>query len=607
MRSSQQIRLSILYAFILLGALLLILRLAFLQFAQYSRYATLSLRNQMSILPMVPSRGIILDRNGVILAENRPVYVLELMPERIKNMSETLAQLRLLLPDITDEEVESFNKQRKAHRSFVAIPLKLKLTQEQVATFASQQYRFPGVSIKAQLLRYYPMKDVMAHVLGYVGRINLQELKQVDSTQYQGTNFIGKSGIEKYYESILHGQVGYEQVETDVSGRTLRVISRQAPVTGEKLYLTLDAELQETAYRAFEGMRGAAVVLQVRSGDVLALVSSPSFNPNAFVKGVSQKQYQAWLNATDRPLYHRAIRGLYPPASTVKPFVALAGLENEVIGPMTSIYDPGWYRLPGIKHVYHDWRRTGHGITNLRRAIMVSCDTYFYQLGNKLGINKLEDMLLQFGFGQLTHIDLFEEVPGLVPSPRWKRQTQGLPWYPGDNLITSIGQGSMLATPLQLANAVSAMAQRGKHFRPHLLHHRILESGIIKSFKQVEEYPIVLKNTAYWDWVIEGMHSVITQNEGTGYRFGRDAPYSVAGKTGTAQVFSLNPNDKKTPVGIPPELRDHSWFIAFAPVEEPEVAIAVLVENDVMASHIARVILDAYFKKNRPKIIENHD
>ena len=596
MRTSQPIRFSLLFACILMGALLLILRLAYLQLAQYQRYATLSLRNQMSIVPIVPSRGIIFDRNGVILADNRPVYVLQVIPERVKNLGDMLKQLRLLLPSISEEDIDNFNKQRRAHRSFIPIPLKLKLTPEDVATFASHQYRFPGVSIEAQLLRYYPMKDSMAHVVGYVGRINIQELKRVNGIQYQGTNFIGKSGIEKFYEQRLHGQVGYEQEETDVSGRSLRVISRQASISGEKLYLTLDARLQKVAYEALTGLRGAAVVLRVDNGEILALVSSPSFDPNEFVKGVSNTKYQAWMNASDRPLYHRAIRGLYPPASTVKPFIALAGLEHEVVGPMTSIYDPGWYRLPGIKHVYHDWRRTGHGVINLRRAIMVSCDTYFYQLGNKLGIHKIEDMLLQFGFGQLTHIDLPEEVPGLVPSPRWKKQTRGLPWYPGDNLITSIGQGSMLATPLQLANALAAMSQRGKHYRPHLFHHAVREEGQSQSYKVSEDYPIILKNPMYWDWVIEGMHSVITNNEGTGYRFGRDAPYSVAGKTGTAQVFSLNPQDKKTPEDIPAELRDHSWFVAFAPVEKPQIAVAVLVENDVVASHVARVVMDAYFK-----------
>ena len=592
-------RLSLLVALLIMCSLVLILRLAYLQFSQYKRYATLSLKNQMSIIPIAPPRGIIFDKNGVVLAENIPVYVLEIIPERVKNLHDTLQQLKDLLPSITDDDIESFDRARRQNHAYVPIPFKLKLSQDEVAIFASNQYQFPGVSIKARLMRYYPLAEATAHLLGYVGRINVQELQRVNSTNYRSTNFIGKAGIEKYYEDKLHGQVGYQQVETDVSGRAVRVLTKQAPVSGSKLHLTIDSRLQLVAYDALKDKRGAVVLMDVRNGNILTMTSSPSFNPNLFVNGISNADYKILSNAQDRPLYNRAVRGLYPPASTVKPFIAIAGLDKEVININTRIYDPGWYRLPNVTHLYRDWKRTGHGVTNVKRAITVSCDTFFYQLGNKMGISAIEDMLVQFGFGQLTHVDLNEEAPGLVPSPHWKRQSKNLPWYPGDTLITSIGQGFMLASPLQLANATASMSQHGQRFRPHLLGKSINDRGKTRSFRSVEEYPIRLKNSDNWNIVIDAMHEVITNNEGTGYRFGRNAPYSVAAKTGTSQVFSLSQDDKKHYQYIPEGLRDHSLFIAFAPVEQPEVAIAVLVENDTVASFVARKVMDAYFELNR--------
>jgi penicillin-binding protein 2 len=588
-------RLSILVALLIILSSLLVLRLAYLQFSQYKRYATLSLKNQMSILPIAPPRGIILDRNGVVLADNIPVYVLEITPERVKNLGSTIEKLRDLIPSIRDEDIESFHHARSQNRAFVSLPLKLKLTQEEVAIFASNQYQFPGVSIKAILMRYYPFGEITAHVLGYVSRINVDELQKVNSTNYRATNFIGKAGIEKYYEDLLHGMVGYQQVETDVSGRTLRTFNKQNPLSGAKIYLTLDVRLQKIAYEVLKDKRGAAVVINPHTGAILAMVSSPSYDPNIFVNGVSNQEYQSLANTINRPLYNRAVRGLYPPASTVKPFVAIAGLEKGLANTTTTIYDPGWFRLPGVSHKYRDWKRTGHGVINLQRSITVSCDTYFYQLGNKMGISALEEMFIKFGFGQMTHVDLLEEAPGLVPNPSWKRATKGVGWYPGDTLITAIGQGFMLASPLQLANATAALSQHGQRFRPHFFGKAILDHGNSLTFKPMEEYPIKLKDEAYWTIVTEAMHNVIATNEGTGYRFGRNAPYSVAAKTGTAQVFSGNQYEKKAYEEIPEALRDHSLFIAFAPVESPEVAVAVMVENDVAAASVARKILDAYF------------
>lgn len=589
-------RLSLLVAMLIILSLILVLRLAYLQFSQYKRYATLSLKNQMSIIPIAPPRGIILDKNGVVLAENIPVYVLEIVPEGVKKLSETIQRLKLLLPSITDDDIRNFERARRQNHSYVPIPFKLKLTQEEVAIFASNQYQFPGVSIKARLMRYYPLAETTAHLLGYVGRINIQELQHVNSTNYRATNFIGKAGVEKYYEERLHGDVGYQQIETDVSGRAVRILTKQAPVSGSKIYLTIDSRLQQVAYDALKDKRGAVVVVDVKNGNILAMSSSPSFNPNLFVNGISNDDYKLLSNSQNRPLYNRAVRGLYPPASTIKPFIAIAGLDKEVINPATRIYDPGWYRLPNVTHVYRDWKRTGHGVINVKRAITVSCDSFFYQLGNKMGISAIEDMLVQFGFGQLTHVDLYEEAPGLVPSPHWKRQSKNLPWYPGDTLITSIGQGFMLASPLQMANATASLSQHGRRFRPHLLSKSIDDRGKTHVFRPTEEYPIQLKNTENWNIVAEAMQSVITSNEGTGYRFGRNAPYSVAAKTGTAQVFSMSQDEKKHYLNLPEALRDHSLFIAFAPVENPEIAIAVLVENDTAASFVARRVTDAYFE-----------
>ena len=589
-------RLSLLVALLIILSLTLVLRLAYLQLSQYKHYATMSLKNQMSIIPIPPPRGVIFDKNGVVLADNIPVYVLEIVPERVKKLSDTLERLKELLPSITDDDIDNFNHACSQNHAYVPIPFKLKLSQEDVATFASNQYQFPGVSIKARLMRYYPLAETTAHLLGYVGRINEQELQLVDSTNYRATNFIGKTGIEKYYEDILHGQVGYQQVETDVSGRTLRILSKQTPITGAKMYLTIDARLQRAAYEAMLDKRGAVVAVNVNNGDILAMVSSPSYDPNVFVNGISSRDYQQLANSHDRPLYNRAVRGLYPPASTIKPFIAIAGLEKGVVTTETKIYDPGWYRLPGVSHFYRDWKRTGHGIINLKRAITVSCDTYFYQLGNKMGISAIEEMLMQFGFGQLTHVDLFEEAPGLVPSPNWKSRSKGVHWYPGDTLITSIGQGFMLASPLQLANATASLSQHGRRFRPHLLSTTVDDHGASHKFMPLEEYPIQLKNSEYWTNVTDAMQAVISSNEGTAYRFGRVAPYTVAGKTGTAQVFSGSQYEKKRYTDIPEALRDHSLFIAFSPVEKPEIAIAVMVENDFVAASVARMVMVAYFE-----------
>ena len=540
----------------------------------------------MSILPITPTRGVIFDRNGIILADNIPVYLLEITPEHVKDIRKTLVELRALLPSITDDDIEHFKRARQQNSSFVPIPLKLKLSQEEVAIFASQQYRFNGVNVTAHLMRYYPFKEITAHILGYVGRINAQELNKIDNINYRGTNFIGKTGLEKYYEQLLHGRVGNQQVETDVSGRQIRILHKQAPLPGKKLTLTLDIHLQKIAAEALKDKRGAVVVIDPNNGEILAMVSSPSYDPNKFVNGISIPDYNELSAAKNRPLYNRALRGMYPPASTIKPYVALSGLENGVIDAKYKIFDPGWYGLPGINYIYRDWKKSGHGIIQIERAITVSCDTYFYHLGHRLGIKALAATLSKFGFGRLTNIDLTEELPGILPDATWKQAIKGTPWYSGDTLITSIGQGFFLASPLQMAVAVATLSQRGIHHTPHLLQSR---------YSHQKNDQIVLENASNWEIVINGMRAVITSNEGTGYKFGRDAKYSVAGKTGTAQVISGRKYEKTRYTDIPEFLRDHSLFIAFAPATKPLIAIAVMVENDAAASIIARTVLDAYF------------
>lgn len=595
--AQQRFRLNLLMAIIVILSLILVLRLAYLQISEFKKYQTLSLKNQMSIIPIPPPRGIIFDRNGVLLAENIPVFVLEIIPEHVSNMNQTLRELKQLLPSITEEDIKNFKRALTHNRSFIPVPIKLKLTQEEVAVFASNQYRFPGVNIKARLMRHYPLAELTAHALGYVGRINLEELKKVNPTNYQGSNFIGKSGIEKYYEDLLHGSVGYQMVETDVSGRTLRTINKINPHSGAKLYLSIDVRLQEAAFNALNGKRGAVVLINSRNGEILAMVSSPSFDPNIFVSGVSHQDYKILSNAQQRPLFNRAVRGVYPPASTIKPFIGLAGLDKGFITPTSTIYDPGKFKLPNSSHIYKDMKKTGHGMVNFKRAITVSCDTYFYQLGSKMGISNIEDMLVKFGLGQLSRIDLAEEAPGIIPSTHWKKQTKGVSWYPGDTVISSIGQGFMLVTPLQMANAAASMSQHGKRFRPHLLV-KTVNSDTEKSahFKPIEEYPIHLKDEAHWNIVTEAMHNVLISNEGTGYRFGRNPPYPVAGKTGTAQVMSGQRFEKTKYENIPESFRDNTLFIAFSPLERPKIALAVIVENDCLASIVARKVLDAYYQ-----------
>lgn len=593
-------RLIFIYCCVTLLASLLIGRLLFLQVYEFKKYTTLSNKNQLNIIPIEPTRGVIYDRNGILLAENIPIYSLELTPDKVRQLDKTIASLKKLLPSIQSEDVESFYKLKSQHHPFDSIPLKLSLTPEEVAIFSVNQYRFSGVSVKAHLIRHYPEGKTMAHVLGYVARINPDEWTKVDRVNYSATNFIGKIGIEKYYEDILHGTVGYEQVETNANGRVVRTLNRTPPISGHELHLSIDLRLQKAAENALGENRGAVIAIDPNNGEILAMVSTPSYDPNLFVQGIAQKTFNKLMRDPKQPLYNRAIRGQYPMASTIKPYMALAALDGNIVSPTYKIFDPGWFSLPNSSHRYRDWRKGGHGWVNVVDAITVSCDVYFYTVGYMMGIKRIDSFLSRVGYGQRTGIDMNEELPGLLPTPEWKRGAKGVSWYPGDTVSSSIGQGYMLTTPIQLANAVASISQRGIRYKPHLLlTYKIPGKKTIQP-TPVKLPPVVLHDNHTWDFVFQGMQQVVTSPRGTGYAF-RNAPYTVAAKTGTAQVYTIKQNESNEHnQNLPEALRNHSLFIAFAPVDHPAIAIGVIVENCHDAAIIARQVMDTYLLKLNP-------
>lgn len=565
-------------------------------------------KNWLDINPLEPTRGLIFDRNGVLLAENIPVFSLDIIPYKITNLPQTLAEIAKII-SLSDTEIAQFHKELKQHRRFDEIPLKLRLTEDEVARFYENQYRFSGVLIKARLIRHYPFGGTLSHVLGYVGRINTEELDDIDPRNYSATNHIGKLAIEKYYEDELHGTVGYEQAENDASGQPVRILNQIKPLPGKNLYLTIDSHLQAAAEQALAGNRGAIVAIQPSTGQILALISEPTYDPNIFIEGISSQDFQNLQKSPDRPLYNRALRGLYPLASPIKPFIALEGLESGIVNTTYTISDPGWYQLPNSSHRFYDWKRHGHGRVNLEQAIISSCDTYFFDLGHKMGIKRINDILHRFGFGQLTGIDMGEELAGVVASPSWKRRTKGTSWYEGDTINSAIGQGFMQATPLQLANGIAAIANRGKRFIPHLLLSEQEPGKKMEPQPPIPHNPVILENENSWTTVINAMQAVVTSPSGTAYRAGKDLSYTVAAKTGTAQVYSIKHRNKNEEAekqeNLPENLRDHSLAIAFAPVDKPQIAIAVIVENNnKLAINVARKVLDYYFlgPQNPPNI-----
>ena len=579
-----------------------VVRLTWLQVLHHDEFITESRENRLKLLPIAPTRGLIRDRNGVILAHNLPSFSLEIVPERVPDLDDTLARLARILP-IGKEDLARFQRQRKHKRRFDSIPIRTRLSEEEVAAFAVNRHRFPGVEIEAKLLREYPYPGETAHVLGYVGRINEAELKAIDPVNYAGTSHIGKTGIEKSWEEVLHGKVGFEQVEVNARGRVVRVLNRQPPVPGKDLTLFLDIELQRIAMQAFGDHNGAAVAIDPNTGGVLAMVSKPGFDANLFVEGISFKDYKALRSSPDKPLFDRAMRGQYPPGSTVKPFIGLGGLETGVIRFDDTKFCPGYYQLPKQSHKYRDWKRWGHGKVDMDKAITESCDVYYYDLAHTLGIDRLHDWLARFGFGQRTGIDLPGERRGILPSREWKRKARKQVWFPGETLIMGIGQGYFLATPLQLASAVGVIATNGLRIEPRIVASVSAGEGAAARETPIVAHAVPVGDPQHWSDIRMAMNHVIEGRHGTARRL-RNPDYRLAGKTGTAQVFTVKQDESYDARKVSKKNRDHALFIAFAPLEAPRIAVAVLVENGghggSVAAPIAKAIMDYYLLGKRP-------
>ncbi|CAM2820114.1 Peptidoglycan D,D-transpeptidase MrdA [Vibrio mytili] len=557
-----------------------------IQVNQYQDYQTRSNDNRIKIVPIAPNRGLIYDRNGVLLAENRPVFNLEITPEKVKNIDKTIEELQTIL-EITPEEIERFQRERKRTRRFKSVPLLTQLDEKQVAVFSVNQYRFPGVEISATLKRYYPFSEVLTHVIGYVSRINDRDMQRLireeKAANYQATRDIGKLGIEKYYEDLLHGTAGYQEVEVNSRGRVIRTLKYVPPTPGEDIVLNLDINLQMYVHQLLDGRRGSAVVMDPRDNGILAMVSSPSYDPNAFVHGISGKAYRALLNNKDRPLVNRITLGIYPPASTVKPMIAVSALQEGVITPNTTRNDPGYWRIPNSNtRPFRDWLRWGHGRVDVVKSIEESVDTFYYQVAYDMGIDRLSTWMMKFGFGDYTGIDIFEESKANMPTREWKMSRHRTPWYKGDTIPVGIGQGYWTATPMQIAKATSVLVNDGKVVAPHLLKSTIENSGDFDE-QRTEEYvtypPIKGVPKKYWDLAKEGMRRVNHGTRGTARRSFYDMSYQTAGKSGTAQVFGLAENEEYNADEVAEHLRDHALFTGFAPFENPEVVVTVVLEN----------------------------
>lgn len=575
-------------------AALLLGRLAFVQIVKHDHYKVLSQENRVKILPLPPVRGLIYSRDGVLVAENRPSFSLELIPERVRDLEQTLADLAVII-GFDEAELGRFQEELKRKRRFESIALKVGLSEREVAVFSVNRHRFPGVDIVARPTRFYPLGSLTAHVIGYVGRIDEEELQRIDAPNYSGTTHIGKAGVEKSYERVLHGRVGYQQVEVNAQGQVLRVLEETLPVPGKDLYLSLDASLQRAATDALGGRRGAVVAIDPNDWGLLAAVSVPAYDPNLFVNGIPYAVYSRLQSSPDRPLYNRVTQGQYPPGSTIKPFLSLAGLETGLRLPQSISSCPGFFRLPGKAHRYRCWKKPGHGPVDLKLAIAQSCDVYFYRLAADMGIDELHARLGQFGFGKRTGVDLPEEASGLLPSQEWKRRVRKSMWYAGETVITGIGQGYTLATPLQLASAVATLSQQGRQLRPRM----VARIGTDEQSREQPEAEITVDAQGEnWRRVIDGMVEVVHGARGTARRSSEGASFRFAGKTGTSQLFRIPQDRNIKNEAIPERLRDHALFIAFAPVEDPTIAVAVIVENgesgSAAAAPVARRVLDHY-------------
>ncbi|EGR1697128.1 penicillin-binding protein 2 [Vibrio parahaemolyticus] len=569
---------------ILMG--LLVANMYNIQVNQFQDYQTRSNDNRIKVVPIAPNRGLIYDRNGVLLAENRPVFNLELTPEKIKDIDATIQELQTIL-EITPEQIERFHRERKRTRRFKSVPLLTQLNEKQVAVFSVNQYRFPGVEISATLKRYYPYGEVLTHVIGYVSRINDRDMQRLireeKDANYQATRDIGKLGIEKYYEDLLHGTAGYQEVEVNSRGRVIRTLKYVTPVPGKDIVLNLDINLQLYVHQLLDGRRGSAIVLDPRDNGVLAMVSSPSYDPNAFVHGISGKAYRDLLNDKNRPLVNRTTLGIYPPASTIKPFMAVAALQEGVITPNTTRNDPGYWRIPNSDtRPFRDWLRWGHGRVDVIKSIEESVDTFYYQIAYDLGIDRISNWMMMFGFGDYTGIDIYEESKANMPTRDWKMSRHKTPWYKGDTIPVGIGQGYWTATPMQIAKATSVLVNNGAVSAPHLLKSTI-DNGDNFEKQETSEYvtypPIQNVPEKYWDIAKEGMRRVNHGTRGTARRSFYNMSYQTAGKSGTAQVFGLGENEEYNADEIAEHLRDHALFTGFAPFNDPKVIVTLVLEN----------------------------
>ena len=587
--------------------LILICRYAYLQIVHYDDFTTASDKNRIRLQPLAPARGYIYDRNGVLLADNYPVFTATLSRADVSDIDDTINRLIPVL-GLTEEDVERFKSRVKTARKTERIAIKLNLNEADIAKFSEVKYVFPGVKIETQMTRYYPHGELFAHVLGYVGRINDKELKSIDKDLYAGTNLIGKIGVEKSYEELLHGTPGYESVEADAHGNILRNLGRKAPIRGNDLYLSIDYGLQMVAAQQLADRRGAIVAMDPRTGEILALVSSPSFNPNLFVTGISSKDYSGLRDNLDQPLYNRAVQGVYPPGSTIKPMFGLGGIHYGLVDWGTAISDPGYFNLPGDSHRFRDHKKTGHGAVNLHKAEVVSCDTYFYILSYRMGIEKMNDWMRQFGFGEKTGVDLPSESSGLYPSPEWKMRTRKSKWLKGETISVSIGQGAFTATPLQLAMATAITANKGSHVTPHVLR----DNKGAKKFT-VHNAPDgkIQFNGTEQDWL--NMHAAMIDviQTGTARGIKGGLQYSIAGKTGTAQVKSIAQGKRYNEAALSSRQWDHGLFVGFAPADTPEIAIAVVWENGKhggSAAQLARPVFDYWLvtRNKNPLRPANH-
>jgi penicillin-binding protein 2 len=586
----------------------LVLRLVQLQVWEHETYRTRSEQNRIQLQPLAPPRGLIFDRNGVLLASNRPVSALNVVRERVPDLDALLTELKGLLA-LSDEDIEAFRARvRRAGRPFEPVVLKQVLDEEEIARLAVNRHRLPGVEISTQFLRHYPLGPEFAHALGAMGRIDEQDLQRLDPVSYSATRFIGKRGIEKVYERTLHGQVGHQKAEIDAHGRIRQVLDISPPVAGQNLTVYLDSRLQRAAAAALGDRRGAIIALDPRTGGVLAMVSQPTYDPNAFITGISAADYRALISDRDRPMFNRVINGQYAPGSTFKPFVGLAGLANGATTWDRQIYDPGYFRLKGQRRMYRDWSWTrgnsgGQGVVDLHRAIYRSSNVYFYDLASRMDIDRMAGFIAQFGFGQRMALDIPEASAGVLPNRVWKRGATGEPWYPGDSVNMGIGQGNLLTTPLQLATATMVIANRGHFVRPRLLLSSDLPITELDPPPPVPDVQGVGPDD--WERIVDAMEDVVHRGNlgygqsGTAFTsIGQNIPYRMAGKSGTAQVVEIHQGETYDERTLSEYQRKHAWFIGFAPADDPQIVMAVLVENggggSAVAAPVVRQVFDAY-------------